>query len=121
MIAVMIRANDDDLFRGTASSNVCLLVYGTVAQSMAMASLFVWRNIREGLVARRSYQSGRDNTYRAFSFSAEGPCNSLEALSYKCNDTDRFRPTLRRDTQELRWTQKGVTSADVDEVENNTG
>jgi hypothetical protein len=40
------------------------------------------------------------------------------------NDTDiGFRPTSRtkkKKNQELRWIQKGVTSADVDEVENNT-
>jgi len=75
--ALMIRAKDDDL-SGAALFSVHQLVYGTVAQSMGVVSLFVWRNVRERLVARRSYQSERDNTYRASSFSVEGPSERIE-------------------------------------------
>ena len=70
MIAMMIRASYDDL-SGTARRAFTPRLW-TCSPIDGDGKPFVWRNVREGLVARRSYQSARDNTYRAFSFFIEG-------------------------------------------------
>lgn len=78
----MIRATDDDLFRNfTAPPGAHQLVYGTVAQSMADGERFVWRNVREGLVARRSYQPESDNTYRLMYLVLHRRSENMKALN----------------------------------------